>query len=194
MRSSIDRLRGRAVPAANGDPLKPEGSGDDNVSIDLEQLYRGGAAPLVDQLSRDAGGRDNARDIVHEAFARYLSRGLAVRQDVMRPDAYLARISRNLLADRSRSSAVQREWFEDRIASAIDHHDGVVFLESRDRLRRFEAAIMKLKPKTRQVFLARRIDGLSYAEIADLTGLSIKGVEKQMSKAIAKLGRLLDRD
>jgi RNA polymerase sigma-70 factor (ECF subfamily) len=41
--------------------------------------------------------------------------------------------------------------------------------------------------------LAHRIDGFTYAEIAERTGLSVKGVEKQMSKAIAKIDRLLDR-
>lgn len=71
--------------------------------------------------------------------------------------------------------------------------DQVAVLESRDMLRRLEAAISKLKPKTRAIFLAHRLDGLSYAEIAELTGLSVKGVEKQMSKAIAKIDRLLDR-
>ena len=71
--------------------------------------------------------------------------------------------------------------------------DQVAVLESRDTLRRLEAAISKLKPKTREIFLAHRLDGLSYAEIAELTGLSVKGVEKQMSKAIAKIDRLLDR-
>ena len=60
-------------------------------------------------------------------------------------------------------------------------------------LRRLEEAIGKLKPKTREIFLAHRIHGFTYAEIADQTGLSIKGVEKQMSKAIAKIDRLLDR-
>lgn len=66
-------------------------------------------------------------------------------------------------------------------------------LESRDTLRRLEFAISKLKPKTRAIFLAHRLDGLSYNEIAELTGLSVKGIEKQMSKAIAKIDRLLDR-
>lgn len=60
-------------------------------------------------------------------------------------------------------------------------------------LRHVEAAMLKLRPKTREIFMAHRIDGLSYAEIAELTGLSIKGVEKQMSKAIAQIDRLLDR-
>jgi RNA polymerase sigma-70 factor (ECF subfamily) len=69
----------------------------------------------------------------------------------------------------------------------------VAVLESRDTLRRLEAAMLKLKPKTREIFMAHRIDGLSYAEIADRTGLSVKGVEKQMGKAIAMIDRLLDR-
>jgi RNA polymerase sigma-70 factor (ECF subfamily) len=66
-------------------------------------------------------------------------------------------------------------------------------LESRDMLTRVEAAMLKLRPKTREIFMAHRIDGLSYAEIAERTGLSIKGVEKQMSKAIAQIDRMMDR-
>lgn len=60
-------------------------------------------------------------------------------------------------------------------------------------LRRLEAIMLKLKPRTRAIFIAHRIDGLSYAEIAERTGLSVKGVEKQMSKAIAHIDRMLDR-
>ena len=39
-------------------------------------------------------------------------------------------------------------------------------------------------------FLAHRIDGYGYAEIAHRTGLSIKTVEKHMSRAIAALDRI----
>ena len=53
--------------------------------------------------------------------------------------------------------------------------------------------MLHLKPKTRAIFLAHRVHGLSYAEIANRTGLSVKGVEKQMSKAIAHLDRMLER-
>ena len=71
--------------------------------------------------------------------------------------------------------------------------DQVALLESRDTLRRLEQAIARLKPRTREIFLAHRIHGFTYAQIAERTGLSVKGVEKQMSKAIAKIDRLLDR-
>jgi RNA polymerase sigma-70 factor (ECF subfamily) len=61
-------------------------------------------------------------------------------------------------------------------------------------LTRLEAAMLKLRPKTREIFMAHRVHGLSYAEIAERTGLSVKGVEKQMSKAIAHIDRMLDRN
>ena len=35
---------------------------------------------------------------------------------------------------------------------------------------------------------------MSYAEIAARTGLSVKGVEKQMAKAIAAIDRMMDRN
>ena len=67
-------------------------------------------------------------------------------------------------------------------------------LETRDMLRRVETAVLRLRPRTREIFMAHRIEGLSYAEIAQRTGLTVKGVEKQMSKAIATLDRMLERD
>ncbi len=50
----------------------------------------------------------------------------------------------------------------------------------------------RMKPKTREIFLAHRLDGMSYAEIAEVTGMSVSGVEKQMIRAIAQLARLAD--
>jgi RNA polymerase sigma-70 factor (ECF subfamily) len=59
------------------------------------------------------------------------------------------------------------------------HVDAIAVLESRVLLRRIELAFSKLKPKTREIFLAHRLDGLSYAEIAQRTGLSVSGVENR---------------
>jgi RNA polymerase sigma-70 factor (ECF subfamily) len=43
-----------------------------------------------------------------------------------------------------------------------------------------------------RVFLAHRLDGMSYPEIARCTGLSVKQVERQMAKAIYKLCKWVD--
>lgn len=124
-------------------------------------------------------------------MARLTARG-ALRLE--RPQAYLSRIATNLLRDRAKRAARQMTGShvpadETRLAG----HDQQRLLESRDMLARVEAAMLKLRPKTREIFMAHRIDGLSYSEIAERTGLSVRGVEKQMSKAIAQLDRILDR-
>lgn len=49
------------------------------------------------------------------------------------------------------------------------------------------AAISSLPEKTRQVFLGSRRDGLTYVEIAEDQGISVKTVENQMSRALRLL-------
>lgn len=48
----------------------------------------------------------------------------------------------------------------------------------------FKAALMTLPRFTRAVFLAHRIDDLSYVEIAQRTGISVQRVEREMARAI----------
>src|SRR3546814_2783005 len=67
--------------------------------------------------------------------------------------------------------------------------DNIGALEARDQLERLQASLARLSPKSRLVFLAHRRDGLSYKEIARQEGLSEKGVQNRMSKAIAHVSR-----
>jgi RNA polymerase sigma factor (sigma-70 family) len=55
-----------------------------------------------------------------------------------------------------------------------------------------EIAVANLPWLQREVFIARRVDGLSYAEIAYLFGLSERYLERQMGRAIAKLAKQMD--
>ncbi len=52
---------------------------------------------------------------------------------------------------------------------------------------RYERAINELNANERVVFLMNRVQGLKYAEIAERIGISIKAVEKRMSKALTYL-------
>ena len=155
-------------------------------------LYREHSNGLVRQLVRHTGCSEAARDLAHDAFVRFLRLPSWRVGLIDQPEAYLRRISTNLARDWGRSRVRQR-CFDTPPFAREGQIDQVAVLESRDTLRRLEAALSTLKPKTRAIFLAHRLDGLSYSEIAELTGLSVKGVEKQMSKAIAKIDRLLDR-
>jgi len=53
-----------------------------------------------------------------------------------------------------------------------------------EELARMEAALLTLPRLAREVFLAHRIDDLSYAEISDITGLSVRRVEREIANAI----------
>lgn len=183
-----------AHAAADSVDQKIGGSAAARETLCLDTLYREESPRLLRSLTRRTSSREDARDLVHEIFCRIARLGSGGPLRLERPQAYLSRMATNLLRDRAKQAARQMSGNhvpadETKLAGP----DQQRLLESRDMLARVEAAMLKLRPKTREIFMAHRIDGLSYAEIAERTGLSVKGVEKQMSKAIAQLDRLLHR-
>jgi len=58
---------------------------------------------------------------------------------------------------------------------------------SKNELARLETAVRGLRRTEREIFLAYRLDGMSYAEIAARTGLSATQVERHMASAIYKI-------
>ncbi|HYC95431.1 MAG TPA: sigma-70 family RNA polymerase sigma factor [Sphingomicrobium sp.] len=59
-------------------------------------------------------------------------------------------------------------------------------------LEQLEAAFRTLKPKHQRLILMRRVEGLSYAEIAVRLGTSVEQVERRMAKAILALDLAMD--
>lgn len=181
-----------AAPLPDDD--SPDGRAhDDEVRNRVHELYREHSPTLVRQLARMTGCRELAREITHETFVRLLRLAPGSVERIQQPEAYLRRVSTNLLRDRGRSKNASERSAATLELASNQLIDQVAILESRDTLRRLEHALSKLKPRTREIFLSHRVHGLSYAEIALRMGLSVKGVEKQMSKAIAKIDRLLNR-
>lgn len=184
---ALERIDDVAVGfAADGELAKP---------AVLETLYREQSPRLLRSLARSTSSREEARDLVQEIFYRVARLGADKLQLVDRPQAYLSRMATNLLRDRAKQA--WRRNAENHVPAddvALVGTDQQRLLETRDMLARVEVAVMRLRPKTREIFLAHRVEGLSYGEIAQRTGLSIKGVEKQMSKAIAAIDRLIEQD
>lgn len=161
----------------------------------VDALYREESPRLLSALARRTSSREEARDLVQEIFCRIAGLGSDRLQLVERPQAYLGRMATNLLRDRAKRASRRRQ--ESHVPAddvALVGPDQERLLEARDMLQRVEAAVLRLSPRTREIFMAHRVEGFSYAEIAQRTGLSIKGVEKQMSKAIAAIDRMLERE
>jgi len=186
-------LKPATVPRlCEDDPLPPE----DRVvraSLALDDLYRVHGPRLLRYFSRRAD-RQDAGDLVHESFVRFANSDACRERTIECPEAYLNQIATNLLRDRAKS-AVQRSLASHVAADDVPlaGPDLVAALEARDKLNRLQTALMRLKPKTREIFLAHRLDGLSYKQIAERSGLSVKGVEWHMTKAIDHLDRVLRR-
>jgi RNA polymerase sigma-70 factor (ECF subfamily) len=180
-----------APAAAGADRDSPS---DDRCLELLGELYEAEAPGLVRLVARRTGNRDEAWDLVQDVFVRLARLGEGSAGLIERPRAYARRVAGNLVRDQAksasrRSAALQLVADEGTLAGP----DPIRHLESRDLLRRIESAMLKLRPKTREIFMAHRVEGLTYAEIAERTGLSVKGVEKQMSKALRQLDRLIGR-
>jgi len=183
-------LAEKVASLGEADPLPPDDARPRQRSPFLERLYRAHHEGLVRFLRRRGRG-DEAHDLVQRVFCRLAGLSAQEQQEIIAPAAYLRRATGNMLRDTARES--QRRSAALHISdgeTALRAPDPLALLEARDRLRRLETALERLKPRTREIFLAHRIDGYSYAEIAARTGLSIKTVEMHMTRAIAYLARV----
>ncbi|MEZ0243046.1 MAG: sigma-70 family RNA polymerase sigma factor [Sphingomonas sp.] len=165
---------------------EPEGA-----ARDLDRLYRRERSSLVRFFARDRATAADAEDLAQDAFLRMAR--VEAATPIAKPASYLRQIGRNLLRDRVKAPAHRLIVTDCDAVDAASDQTELGRLEARDSLRRLEAAMYHLKPRTREIFLAHRLDGMSYAEIAEKTGLSVKRVEKIMAKAIAQLSGLMER-
>jgi RNA polymerase sigma-70 factor (ECF subfamily) len=157
----------------------------------LDALYRDHASGLGRRLRARVGSGEEASDIVHEAFARLL--GSTSLERLRKPEAFLNRIVRNLLIDRSRRVANRALHVpidaDTDLAVPPDQADGIELEQMRDRYRE---AVAALPERMREVFLLHRVQDLSYKEIAARLGISVRTVEWHIAQAIVRIGRELD--
>lgn len=141
----------------------------------LEALYREYSGWLKRFLRFRFRGRQDYEDIVQDTFVR-VSRlpGAGVLED---PRSYLRCVATNLVRDEVRRAAVRAEGESaNDEASVGDDQLESVFLKQ---------IILSLPPIYRDVFVLSRFAGMSYEEIARHCGISVKAVEKRMTKALS---------
>ena len=60
-------------------------------------------------------------------------------------------------------------------------------------LKRMQRAVRKLPRLQREIFLAARLDDMSYVEIAERTGLSVGQVEQEVARSFVSIARRMNR-
>jgi RNA polymerase sigma factor (sigma-70 family) len=137
-------------------------------------------------------GPADADDIIQEAFARLEAYTQA--KEVRCQEAFLVRTALNLTRDRARrarSAPFDNATVDlEAIADVSPQPDEIV--RGKERLRRAQSGLDRLDELSRRCLLARRVDELSYGEIATREGMTVAAVEKRVARAVLFLVKWMD--
>ncbi|MBV1686412.1 RNA polymerase sigma factor [Novosphingobium sp. G106] len=160
----------------------------------LEEVYRLEAPRLARYFRARLRQGDEAADLVQEAFARLA--GFMARKALPRPGAYLQRIARNLLYDRSKRLEVRLAAFHLPIGEgtepAVDA-DQSHGIEAEDVMRIYRRTLAELPERTREIFLLHRVEELTYREIGMKLAISVPTVQYHVARALAYIDAALER-
>jgi RNA polymerase sigma-70 factor (ECF subfamily) len=151
---------------------------------DFEQ-YREGLHRYLMKRLRSA---HHAQDLAQEAYLRLLR--VEHTELVLKPQAYLYRIASNLAYEFKLRERREPVMFDsDVVEQLAEHAEGPVSDEAGSRVdatQQLEYVLLQLPPMYRAVFVLRKRDGLSYAEIAKTLELSVHTVKKYLARAVAQ--------
>ena len=142
---------------------------------------------------RVLGDAEDAEDAVQETLVR-LARNAASFRGEAKLSTWLYRVARNVCTDRVRYEARRPSTPVADIAEIHDQPDEGDPIESHATAATVGAALDQLDERSRQLLLLVAVDGLTYAEAAELTGLAVGTVKSRVSRARVQLGELLADD
>ena len=154
----------------------------------VEELCRAHEAQLLQYLTRMLGRTDLAREVVQDTYERIHTQ---YRPDeVMFPRAMLYKIATNFALMRLRRARLEStvitgpqgmEKVPDEAASPDKH---AIAEEINERL---VQTIKELRPSLRTVLVMAHVQGIARKDIAEQLGISLKRVDKRMTKALRTL-------
>ncbi len=156
------------------------------MSVTLVQNWRDVFARVCGALRRRGQTEHEAEDLVQEAWLRLV--GYEERQPVEQPEAFLMRAALNLSIDAHRTAVGRGEHVlleEVLLIDTTPSTEAVVL--ARERVARLTVGVSRLTERTREIFIANRVDGLPAVEIAELYGLNVATVHQHLAKATLRL-------
>ena len=137
--------------------------------------------------SRIANPAD-AQDLAQETFMRLLR--VKDANLIEQPDSYLFRIAINLTYEFALKEGKRRARDEmygpDALSASMRDPVGVEEQAyQQERVKRIECWLAELPDKARAAVLLQRRDGMTYAEIAEVLGVSTNMVKKYLKRAIS---------
>lgn len=157
--------------------------------MEFEEMFNTWYDALTNYLYYKSGDIDLARDIVQETFLKIWEIKTEIRINTARSLLYTiaSNIYRNKYHHQKVIFRFANTYTEKRISESPEFE-----MELKEFDQRLQKALAGLSEKNREVFLMNRIDGLTYNDIAQNLGISIKAVEKRMKNAMSFLRNKID--
>ena len=159
-------------------------SGSDSAGhAELDALYRHHHGWLHGWLRQRLNNYADAADLAQDTFMRVLLARTA--QTVRQPRHYLSTIARGLVIDLYRRRALEQAYREALARVPEQLHpspeDQALLFEE---LLEIDRLLDGMGAKVKRTFLLAQLDGLTYAQIAERLGISVRTVNNHMAKAV----------
>ncbi|WGV20943.1 sigma-70 family RNA polymerase sigma factor [Pseudomonas putida] len=149
----------------------------------LHQLYSENNGWLKSWLRSRLGNASDASDLAHDTFLRVMT--ARNQAPIREPRSYLSAIARALLIDKVRRRAIEQAYLQ---ALALRPEPVDVSPEIRlsilEMLVSIDALLDELGPRTRDIFLAVQLEGLTYAAVAERFDVSVTTVKNHLIRAM----------
>lgn len=159
----------------------------------FDDFFNNQATSLRNYLFYKFGDMDQAEDIVQDAFIKLWNNCAQV--PIEKAKSYIYTIATNLGISVKRHQKVRFKYKE-----YVTHKNRVstnespeFLLEEKEYMDKLQNAIADLSERQREVFLLNRIEKKTYREIAELSNVSVKAIEKLMHKALVSLREKLGK-
>ncbi len=149
----------------------------------LDALYREHNGWLRGWLRQRLNNSADAADLAQDTFVRVLLARSA--EGLREPRHYLATVARGLVIDLYRRRSLEQAYLEV-LATQPERHapSAEVRAEILDSLLAIDRLLDGLGARTRAIFLAVQLDGLSYEKAAERAGVSVTTVRKHLARAL----------
>lgn len=158
--------------------------------LDFESFFEANRPALVAFLRRRTANEADAEEIAQDSYVRLLGYGYGDSRPPPVWRALLYRIASNLAVSHFRMRSTRRldrQQGLDGLELVSDSPSQERVVAAQQELLLVRQALTALPPKCRKVFMLSRAHHKSYPEIAQLCGISVKMVEKHISKALGAL-------
>lgn len=155
----------------------------ETAGVAFAELYSRYSSRVFAYCRRFLGNKDDAKDIFQETFVRFFQSAQQDREMTNVP-AFLLKIARNLCVNHKRKLK-EVVSFEDYMTSDSGTED------QDELLKLIKMALELLTPEYKDLFILREYNGLSYNEIAEITGLSLSTVKIRLFRAKLKIREIL---